>query len=250
MVTWLSPATVSGIGVAALTGLSVGAILVGSSGLRRGTTVLAATAIAGLVFQAVHFVEHAFQLGYWARNLEAAPWITPWAATAADGLKWTCSWAVTGKPSIGVELLHLTGNTIFFAALVAMAVLTYRRGERLGRSRTLQAALVLQSVHVAEHVLLTVSVLLTGSAIGLSTGFGEMTGSALFTYRIWFHFIVNLVATLLALLAYRSMRDQGHFDGLLPQRVVGPRSAKHAHLASREAPDPSSSPMRRVRGRL
>jgi hypothetical protein len=217
MIDWISPATVSGMGVAVLTGVSVGAVVYGGAAFRRSTAVLAAAVIAGLVFQVVHFIEHGFQLGYWARNLEAAPWITPWAAEAADGLKWACSWAVTDCPSIGVELLHLTGNTIFLAALVGMLLLTLRMGDSVRGSKVLTAGLTLQAVHVAEHVLLTVSVLIAGRAIGLSTGFGELSGTALFTYRIWFHFVVNLAATILALLAFHSMQARGHFDGLLPR---------------------------------
>jgi hypothetical protein len=92
-------------------------------------------------------------------------------------------------------------------------------------------------------------VLLAGRAIGLSTGFGQMTGSALFTYRIWFHFIVNLAATVLALLAYRNMRDQGHLHGLLPQRVLGRRLASHTRFAKTQESNASASPQPRVQGR-
>lgn len=224
MLTWLSPTTVSGIGIASLTGLSVGAIVFGTAGLRRGSTVLAAAVVAGLAFQVVHFVEHGFQAGYWMRNLNEPPWITPWAGTAADGLQWTCGWAVTGRPSLGVELLHLTGNTIFLAALVGMAILTIREAGDFRHSRVLQGALALQTLHVLEHMALTASVLIAGKALGLSTGFGELSGATLFAYRIWFHFLVNLGATILAFLAYRSMRRRGCFDGIRtfrPPRRMG-----------------------------
>jgi hypothetical protein len=216
MLDWITPGTASGVGVALLTGLSVGAIAYGGAGLRRSTGVLAAAIIAGLVFQVVHFIEHGFQAGYWFRNLDAPPWITPWAETAAGGLAWSCSWAVTDRPSVGVELLHLTGNTIFLAAIIAMAFLTMSLGRRVRGSPSLQAALAVQGFHVFEHVLLTASVVLDGRALGFSTGFGEMSGTALFTYRIWFHFAMNLAATGFALLAFREMVRRGDFDGMLP----------------------------------
>jgi hypothetical protein len=231
MIYWLSPATASGIGIAALAGLSVGAVFVGGTQLRGGTAVLAAAVVAGLVFQVAHFLEHGLQLGYWMGNRQAPPWITPWAETAADGLGWTCSWVVTSRPSIGVELLHLAGNTIFLAALIGMAVLAVRRGGSVRSSPALVTSLGLQGLHVAEHVALTVSVLAAGRAIGLSTGFGELTDATLFTYRIWFHFVVNLVATMLAYMAFRTTRDRGYLGGLLPPLPGGRQVAGHSRSA-------------------
>ncbi|MCA9830983.1 MAG: hypothetical protein R3B97_03440 [Dehalococcoidia bacterium] len=207
MTEWMSPATVSGIGVALLAAALTAALVFSGRGSRGHEWPLAAVALGGLAFQCVHFVEHGLQLGYWFRNMDAAPWLTPWAATAADGLTWGCSWVVTGKPSIGVELLHLLGNGIFLAGLAGTWLLARKAGT--APTRSLKAVMWLQSAHVAEHVLLTVTVLSAGRALGFSTGFGAMPDAWVATYRIWFHFTVNLGATALALLAVTQMAKGG-----------------------------------------
>lgn len=156
----------------------------------RSTWLLVAA--AGIGFQVGHFVEHLAQLGYWAAHPSEAPWLTPWAAAGRDVLTFG------GPPTTGVEVLHLLGNLIFLVGVVGLWM--YARG-RVGGSRPLRAALWLQGFHVGEHVLLTSTWLVTGSALGTSTLFGALDGAALSGYRVWWHFIVNLAATILALRA-------------------------------------------------
>lgn len=145
----------------------------------------------GIGFQVLHFIEHLAQLGYWALHPAHAPWLTPWAEVGRDVL------AAGGHPSTGSELLHLLGNVIFLLGLLGLWRSLLLSGVRPARS--LRAALWLQAAHVGEHVLLTASWVLAGTAVGVSTLFGALEGSALFGYRIWWHFLINLAGTALAL---------------------------------------------------
>ena len=112
---------ISGLGVAGLAGLSVAA-LVWCSPRRRQAGLLAVGAGA-LTFQVVHAAEHVLQMGYWAMHPREAPWLTPWAATARDGLASFCSLlGSSGGAKLGSEVLHLAGNLIFLAGLAALAV--------------------------------------------------------------------------------------------------------------------------------
>jgi len=146
-------------------------------------------AIAALVFQVVHFVEHLGQLGYWLGHPAEAPWLTPWAAEGRDAL------AIGGETALGNELLHLLGNLIFLAGLIALAALCRRAGRTADDFPDLRAALVIQGFHVGEHVALTTTTAIYGNAIGLSTFLGLVSGPAMTSYRVWFHLLINLIAT-------------------------------------------------------
>lgn len=180
-------------------------LIVGAAGLvwvwrtcphQRGP-VLALVAGAGLTFQVVHAVEHVAQAAAWALQPSQPPWLTPWAAAGRDVL------AVGGDAAVGNELLHLLGNVIFLAGLVALAGLARRRDSR---SRALRVAVAIQGVHVAEHVALTGSVLVGDRPIGITTLFGLLDpGPALWTLRVGAHFALNTVATVAAGLAVAAM---------------------------------------------
>jgi len=157
-------------------------------------------AAAGIGFQVVHFVEHLAQLSYWALHPAEAPWLTPWAEAGRDAL------AVGGDPATGTELLHLLGNVIFLVGLVALWRYARRSGEREGGA--LRAGLWLQGVHVGEHVLLTGSWALFGRALGFSTLFGALSGPALAGFRVWWHFLMNLAVTVLAVVALWAFRER------------------------------------------
>lgn len=158
--------------------------------LAIGAVVVAA---AALVFQAVHFVEHGAQLGYWFAHPAAPPWMTPWAMEGVYAL------TIGGNTATGVELLHLVGNIIFLGGLGALAIYCSAIGIALKDARNLRMALIVQSVHVLEHVLLTATVLLAGTSIGVTTFFGLVEGPVMTTWRIWAHFLFNLVASWYAL---------------------------------------------------
>jgi hypothetical protein len=95
-----------------------------------------------------------------------------------------------------MEILHLTGNFIFLAGLAAVMVITRRA--RNTRTRFWgKMGVWMQGIHGLEHLSLTLSVAFGAKqAIGLSTWFGQLTpGPGLTTYRIWWHFIANVVGS-------------------------------------------------------
>jgi hypothetical protein len=62
---------------------------------------------------------------------------------------------------------------------------------------------------VLEHLLLTFTLLLLGEASGFSTLFGALSNATLWTYRVWWHFAINLFATVYATRAAKAMYDEG-----------------------------------------
>jgi hypothetical protein len=157
-------------------------------------------AAAAMAVQAVHFIEHLLQLGYWALNPTQAPWLTPWAAAGRDGL------TPGTNTALGNEFLHLVGNSLFMAGLVAMVVLSrLTRQPRARQSGRLTSAVTIQGFHLAEHVLLTLSVLAVGKPLGFSTLFGLASGPVGSSYRIWFHFAINLAVTVLGVIAVKGL---------------------------------------------
>lgn len=185
-----------------------------SHSVTRGVKYLA---VAALAFQAVHFVEHLAQLGYWLMHPAEAPWLTPWAAGGRDLL------AFSGRSALGNELLHLVGNLIFLAGLGALLTYCHWRG-RAAAYPPLRIALLLQGVHVLEHLALTATTVVFGKAIGLSTFFGLVGGPLMTSYRVWFHLLINLVASWYGWRALVAM----HADGLLLDSSPRPTEARRA----------------------
>lgn len=182
--------------------------------MNGGQRLLRDVAVAALIFQTVHLIEHMAQLSYWWMNPSAAPWLTPWAVAGRDLL------AVDGTPGGGNEILHLLGNVIFLGGILALGALASRSGRKPKEIPYLRKATTLQGVHVAEHILLTVSYLAFGSAIGFSTIFGTAEGVFGSSLRIWAHFLLNLIATYYAV---RSVSEM-HRRGLLVQST-----SHHSH---------------------
>ena len=156
---------------------------------------LVAVAAGGLGFQVVHAAEHVMQVTYWVGHPTAPPWLSPWAETGAHVL----AVLADGRQATGEELLHLVGNLIFLAGLVA----ALRLATRLNRAGTglLRFALWVQTIHVAEHVLLTTTWLATGQALGVTTAFGALAANPVtaVAVRVWAHLMLNLAATVPAL---------------------------------------------------
>lgn len=154
--------------------------------------VLVLTAVAGLGFQLVHALEHVVQAGAWVTAPNQPPFLTPWAIAGRDAL------AVGGDAALGAELLHLAGNLVFLAGLMALAAIA----NPTRSSRALRAGLLVQGAHVAEHVALTLTVATVSKAIGVTTLFGLLdAGPTLWTLRVTAHFTVNALATVAAGLA-------------------------------------------------
>jgi hypothetical protein len=114
------------------------------------------------------------------------------------------------------EILHLLGNGAFLVGLIALWAIAASKGARIGEFGGLRPALVVQGLHVAEHVALTVTQLSIGSAVGVSTLFGlAADGPAAWSYRVLFHFVINLVATVFAVRASTAMyRRHALFPGI------------------------------------
>lgn len=149
----------------------------------------------GVVGQVGHFQEHVIQAGYWIANPYAPAWMTPWADSFARGM----GQIDPGKPALGMEILHLTGNFIFLAGLVGVMQITYRVAGQLKARKWAKMGVWMQGIHGIEHIVLTASVAMGASrAIGLSTWFGAIEpGPALVTYRVWWHFVANAVGTVI-----------------------------------------------------
>jgi hypothetical protein len=153
-------------------------------------------AVAGVAFQVFHFAEHIAQLGYWFMHPLEKPWLTPWATVGRDML------AVGGNAVTGAELLHLTGNVIFFVGLVGMCVVLECKRKSLKNYTALKKGIGWQGFHVVEHLALTITWLVYGKAIGVSTLFGLVgAGPFMSSYRVWWHFSINLAATYFAVKA-------------------------------------------------
>lgn len=168
-------------------------------GVRPGVFYGAAGVIGiGLVGQVGHVQEHVAQAGYWIANSGSKPWMTPWGDSLARGY----GQIDASKPSLGMEILHLVGNFIFLAGLAGVVLITARvrnsRARRWGKM-----GVWMQGIHGVEHVVLTLSVAFGASrAWGLSTWFGALpAGPGLWTYRIWWHGLANLVGSIVFAIA-------------------------------------------------
>jgi uncharacterized protein DUF6008 len=148
--------------------------------------------IIGVIGQIGHLTEHVAQVGYWLQHPNSPPWMTPWGSALARGF----GRVDTSKPTLGMEILHLTGNFIFLAGLAAVMVISRRT--RAGRARKWgKMGVWMQGIHGLEHLSLTLSVAFGAKqAIGLSTWFGLLDpGPGLATYRIWWHFLANVIGS-------------------------------------------------------
>lgn len=148
--------------------------------------------LIGVVGQIGHFQEHVAQAAYWVGHPNAKPWMTPWGMGLSNGF----GQIDTAKPSLGMEILHLVGNFIFLAGLAGIVVLT-RRVRQTKTHKWGRMGVWMQGIHGLEHLALTLSIAFGASrAIGLSTWFGILpNGPGLWTYRIWWHAIANLIGT-------------------------------------------------------
>lgn len=170
--------------------------------------------VSALAFQMVHLIEHVAQLGFWIARPSAAPWLTPWAIEGRDAL------AADGNLALGNELLHLVGNLIFLAGLLALVLYCHRQARET--PSPLRVAMMVQGIHVAEHLALTATTAAWGKAAGLSTFFGLVSGPVMTSYRVWFHFLINLVATWFAARAVMVLYSRGLLVDRMPVVENGP----------------------------
>jgi hypothetical protein len=175
-------------------------------GLLRGTAISDASLFAlvvgtyaglGLIFQIGHFIEHAVQFIVWClgdmsnicgRN---TPWMSPVATLLVQklGLALFPTAEAPRRMMLGMEALHLIGNSIFLSSLICLYY--------CAPSRWTRWAIYIETFHLYEHIMLTVSAYFVGKPIGMSTLFG-----AVFTFddpefavgfRVTWHFLMNLL---------------------------------------------------------
>lgn len=156
----------------------------------RGSVVLIGVGVIG---QLGHLQEHVAQVGYWLGHPNSPSWMTPWGTGLANGLQMV----LPSRPTFGMELLHLTGNFIFLAGLAGVVVIT-RRATKTQARRWGKMGVWMQGLHGLEHLVLTLSVAFGSRAVGLSTFFGLIDpGPGLTTYRVWWHFVANVIGTVI-----------------------------------------------------
>ncbi|MEC3994849.1 DUF6008 family protein [Actinacidiphila sp. DG2A-62] len=200
----------------------------------------AATIVIGVIGQIGHLQEHVAQAGYWIGHPNDPAWMTPWGTGLANGY----NVVDTSKPTLGMEILHLTGNFIFLAGMAAvMVITTHTRHLRSRRWGTM--GVWMQGIHGLEHLSLTLSVWFGATrAIGLSTWFGQLDpGPGLVTYRVWWHFIANVLGSyIFARALYDLWRERSvvaaAYDVQLPAAEPRP-----AHVPARrpgQAPEPQT----------
>jgi hypothetical protein len=158
---------------------------------------LGAVAALGLLFQIGHFAEHAFQFAVWVlgdlSNIcgRDTPWMSPWANELVRqiGLLLLPAEDAARRMMLGMEVLHLTGNSIFLGSLACLYYCL--------RSKWVRWALLIEAFHLYEHIMLTATAYFVGKPIGMSTLFGgvNVSGSREFAvgWRVTWHFAMNLL---------------------------------------------------------
>jgi hypothetical protein len=155
--------------------------------------------VGGVALQGFHSLEHVVQVVFWGRDPYAAPYMSPLAKQAAAGLESIAAntFGFRGIPTLGMELLHLVGNTLFLLGVLSLLIgipFSNRRGAAT-------IAFVFEGTHLLEHVVLTSTVLNGSPAWGSSTLFANLSGAQLSTHRIWWHLVMNVAALALFLWA-------------------------------------------------
>lgn len=176
--------------------------------------VLAAVAGLGLAFQVGHFAEHAIQFGIWIlgdlSNIcgRDTPWMSPWVTEMVrqGGTMLFPTADAPRRMMMGMEVLHLIGNSIFLVSLGCMYYCI--------RSKWIRWALYIEGFHLYEHLMLTVTAYFLGKPVGLSTLFGGsgIIGSREFAvgYRVSWHFAMNLLPMPLAMIGLMEhLRSRG-----------------------------------------
>ena len=137
------------------------------------------------------------------------PWMSPWVTGL---VRWAGLFMIpqadeARRMMLGMEVLHLVGNTIFLASLVCLY--------HCLPSKWVRWALYIEGFHFCEHAALTATAYYVGTPIGLSTLFGHAgaLGAAVAVgYRVTWHFVMNLLPMPFAMygvmLSYRTARAE------------------------------------------
>ena len=155
----------------------------------------------GLAFQVGHFLEHGIQFAVWV--LGSDQWLSSsicgrdspfmsWPVTELVrfvGVYLFPDATVARQMMMGMEILHLIGNTIFLTTIAGVYYFI--------PSRWVRYAFYIEGAHLCEHLSLTLSAYFVGVPIGVSTLFGHAPAwlgkSGAVGYRVTFHFLINLL---------------------------------------------------------
>ncbi|MCB9806155.1 hypothetical protein H6775_03290 [Candidatus Nomurabacteria bacterium] len=150
------------------------------------------TAGGGLGFQVVHFWEHLMQVFNWIFVQRQYAYMTGLGMSATNyfGNLFFSGYGMSDQTRLGMEVLHLVGNGIFLIGIIAVWYFI--------KNREILWALIIEALHFCEHISLTFSSIFTGRSIGFSTLYGLATDPQfMVTFRVWWHFILNLVPSVL-----------------------------------------------------
>jgi hypothetical protein len=170
--------------------------------------VLSAFITLGALFQFGHFLEHLAQWLMWVFSDRAHPWMSPIAQWLTMGLSklfdnGICT-ATGAKPMVmGMETLHLLGNSIFLGTMGLMLISDHMKGMKV--NSWLKWAFIIEGIHLIEHLSLTGTCIFMGKALGASTLYGYASTlpiDAAVGYRVSFHFFMNLIPTALLMMAW------------------------------------------------
>jgi hypothetical protein len=162
--------------------------------------VFAVVTIVALLFQYGHFAEHIIQAAAWVGGHTQSPYMTEIGhyLSNALGTFFFPIEDIARTHLLGMELLHLFGNAIYFVGVFGLWYFI--------RGRTATTALVFQAFHFYEHISLTLSYYFLNKPIGFSTIFGlPMDQYTYVAYRVWWHFLFNAIPTVLSTIVILSV---------------------------------------------
>jgi hypothetical protein len=183
----------------------------------------------GLAFQIGHFLEHGIQFGVWV--LGSDQWLssnicgrdTPFMSWPVSelvrfvGVYLFPNATVARQMMMGMEILHLIGNTIFFTTIAGVYYFI--------PSKWVRYAFYIEGAHLCEHLVLTLSAYFVGMPIGVSTLFGQAPAwlgkSGAVGYRVTFHFLMNLLPMPFVMVAIMQNASGHEESGLVEQMPRG-----------------------------
>ncbi|MEZ6255173.1 MAG: hypothetical protein R3B92_00105 [Patescibacteria group bacterium] len=158
-----------------------------------------------MVMQLGHFSEHVLQLGALLFTNLPVPYMSPLGMFLSHtfGNTFFSFIGPSVRYQLGMELAHLFGNFSFLLGIVLL--FNFRRGANLFRAYKVQA------FHVFEHILLTGTTYYLNKPYGFSTLLSISPVNSYFdlktqlAYRIWWHFIFNVIPTVYVLLEVQKL---------------------------------------------
>ena len=172
-----------------------------SAALAQLINILAVLVGLGLAFQVGHFVEHGVQFAVWLFGKSQVV-ISYFCGRDTPFMSWPVTEMVrlmgaslfpdaplARQMMMGVEILHLIGNSIFLATIAGVYYFI--------PSKWVRYAFYIEGAHLCEHISLTITAYYVGKPIGLSTLFGQSVAfwgkEAAVGWRVSWHFVMNLL---------------------------------------------------------